>query len=121
MIKNAALPFLLLSILGLSGTALGSESTSLPQYPLKEEPSPTMASPPVSSLAMGQFIVKLESTKLEDILEKTKVGEIKKQGDASEYVEWICYTINDTTNPARLWLSSGEIDGGLVDAVVIQA
>jgi len=68
---------------------------------------------------MGTLVIKLETTSLENVLKAIKVGKIAQRGDASESLEWICYSITDQYNPVRLWLLSGEIDGGSVGTVVI--
>jgi len=70
---------------------------------------------------MGKFVVKLETTSLEKVLKTIKAGKIAQRGDASESLEWICYSIIDKNNPVRLWLLSGEIDGGNVGTVVIRS
>jgi len=75
----------------------------------------------VSSLTMGKFVVKFETTSLENVLKTIKAGEIAQRGDASESLEWLCYSITDQYNPVRLWLLSGEIDGGNVGAVVVSS
>jgi hypothetical protein len=45
--------------------------------------------PPVRSLWMGRFNIRLESTKLDDVLKKIKAGEIRHRGDAGDSVYWL--------------------------------
>jgi len=70
---------------------------------------------------MGKFIIKLETTSLENVFKTVKTGKIVQRGDASESLEWICYSITDQSSPVRLWLLSGEIDGGIVGGFVIRS
>lgn len=67
----------------------------------------------VSALRINHRPIRLEQTTLAE-LEKQYRAEIGQQGDASEFLEWVCMT--GTTDGQRwvLWLESGEIDGGNV-------
>ena len=121
MLKYILLISLMLSTLTFATGSYASEFIPPPKYPLKKIPAPTLSSPPVSSLTMGKFVIKLETTSLENVLKSIKAGKIAQRGDASESLEWICYSMTDQYNPVRLWLLSGEIDDGNVGAVVIRS
>jgi len=111
----------MLSTFTSAAGSYASEFIPPPEYPLKKIPTPTLSSPPVSALTMGKFVVKLETTSLEKVLKTIKAGKIAQRGDASESLEWICYSITDQYNPVRLCLLSGEIDSGNVGTIVISS
>jgi hypothetical protein len=103
----------------LTTYVFSSEVTLTPQFPLKSMPPATLTLPPVTNVRLGKFNIQLESTKLDDVLKTIKTGIIQHEGDASESVYWLCYQISDVSNPVRIWIMSGEIDGGYVGTIVI--
>jgi hypothetical protein len=76
-----------------------------------------MKKPPITSLWMGHTLIHLESTALEDIIKTIKSGKIEEQGDAANYVQWICYTTHDIVGPINIKLSAFEIDGGIASDI----
>jgi hypothetical protein len=95
-----------------------AEDISPPLFPLNVSPPATMKRPPVTSIKFGDLNIQLESTKLNDVLKTINAGEIRHHGDASESVHWLCYSISNVANPVRIWIMSGEIDGGYVGSIV---
>ena len=69
---------------------------------------------------MGSLVIQLESTQLSDVLSKIGTGEIQHRGDAAESVYWLCYSVPSSANTARLWLMSGEMDGGAVGSIALR-
>ena len=74
-----------------------------------------------STFAIGNFTGKFEDTRFDEV-ERTFGGVPHKEGDASEAVVWLCYTLPQNQ---RIWLSSGELAGGTyideVDMVALPA
>ena len=99
--------------------AFSSDQTLPPKFPLNFAPAATLTLPPVTDVWFGKFNIQLESTELDDVLRTIKTGIIQHKGDASESVDWLCYQISDIANPVRIWIMSGEIDGGFVGTIVI--
>lgn len=80
---------------------------------------------PTTGLRMGSFKVQFEKTTLAMVRKAAGSGEITHQGDASESINWLCYTIQDQTRYERIWIISGEMGGSehavtQVSAQVIQ-
>jgi hypothetical protein len=67
----------------------------------------------VSSLRVSESVITLEKTRLRNV-QKQLGGTIGGQGDASEYLQWLCLSGTDKDQRWVLWLESGEIDGGMV-------
>jgi len=67
---------------------------------------------PSSSLKLGSMEVEFEKTTLKMVSSAIGRGQLSSQGDASESVTWLCYTINAEKSVQRLWLTSGEMGGG---------
>jgi hypothetical protein len=71
---------------------------------------------PTTGLTMGRLEVFFEKTRLKDVLVAAG-GELSQQGDGAEHVFWICYTILDAKQSARLWIISNAEMGGREHAV----
>ena len=69
---------------------------------------------PVSPLTMGSKVIVLEKTPLAEVLSAVGSGEIHTQGDAGEFVAWLCYTVTSPETKQRLWLTSSELGGGTI-------
>lgn len=67
----------------------------------------------VGDLQLADVKVVLEQTELENIKSHFG-GEIGHQGDAGDYLSWLCYRGTDEEGPWVLWLMSGEMDAGTV-------
>jgi hypothetical protein len=61
---------------------------------------------------MGPLQVVLERSTLAEIRNAIGIGQVGAQGDASESVRWLCYTLSRAEPKQRLWLHSGELGGG---------
>lgn len=117
MNKSIVSLFIILLIFISAVYSYPSEETLPPSFPLNVAPPATMKLPPITTVKFGDLDIKLESTKLNDVLKKIDVGEIQHHGDASESVDWLCYSISNGA-PTRIWIMSGEIDDGYVGSVV---
>ncbi len=94
--------------------ALAGRPIPPPKFPRGEvAPNGTLKFKPATVLKLGNVTVQLEKTTLSEIQREAKTGVIGHQGDASESIYWLCYTVtNDSDPPQRLWvLSSGETGG----------
>jgi hypothetical protein len=75
---------------------------------------------PTRELMLGTVAVTLESTTLAQVAAAAGVGRIDHAGDAGASQAWLCYTW--TPGGQRLWLASGELQGGeVVDEFVAMA
>jgi hypothetical protein len=63
-------------------------------------------------MVLGGTIVRIEVTSLRQVLASIGAGKVMHKGDASESVHWLCYSFEMPGAHARIWLSSGELNGG---------
>lgn len=66
---------------------------------------------PVNKILLGDFVVELESTTLDDVQKIIGSGIIQHRGDAGDSEYWLCYSIPTKKEPQRIWFSSGEMGG----------
>lgn len=79
-------------------------------------PGPTVNREIVTSLRIAMLQIVLEETMLTEVRDRLG-GTIGQRGDAGEFLQWLCYTNNDSGGPWILWLESSEIDGGTIGGV----
>jgi hypothetical protein len=111
--------------MALSGVALaaaaGAPAPSAfapPSWPAGGPPA-VAASDPVRPLNLGKQRVLLEVTELSDLRNAIGVGNVVHQGDGTETISFLCYTVSDAMQPQRLWLTSSELAGNhRVDGIV---
>jgi hypothetical protein len=72
----------------------------------------TLPSDPVRPLALGKLRVMLESTELTAVRNALGGGEVVRQGNGSDSLSFLCYTVAEADPPQRLWLTSSELAGG---------
>jgi hypothetical protein len=72
----------------------------------------TLKQPPATQLLLGSLRIQFGKTTLDHVVKALGVGEIAHQGDAGNSTTWLCYTVPNGAEASRLWLVSGEIDGG---------
>ena len=102
------------------GGALAADSPGPPPPPwpaLKESPA-TLAADPVRPLMMGALRVVLDGSTLVDIRQSIGAGVSQRQGQGTDALDWLCYTVSDAAPAQRLWLTSSELSRGRIDAVV---
>jgi hypothetical protein len=105
LLKAAPYLFALLSI------PASAESVPPPNRGIDEVPVPTLTRKPVTKLMVGNLRVVFEKNTLSQIINVIGVGRVEHQGDASESISWICYTIPNQSVPQRIWISAGEMGG----------
>jgi len=78
----------------------------------------TVASDPVRPLHLGKLRVMLESTELATVRNAATAGTIVHQGNGSDALSFLCYTVAEAEPPQRLWFSSSELAGnGRIDGI----
>ena len=83
-------------------------------------PARTLRKPPSVNLRLGSLLIQFERTTLHDIQRAVGSGQIAHRGDAGDSTYWLCYEGKANSNPVRLWLIAGEIDGPEHTISVIQ-
>jgi hypothetical protein len=100
-------------------TAVQAASIAPPTWPGDRVFVPNVKTNPASPLSMGKLAVVFEDTKLQSVRDAVGVGQQSSQGDASESLTWLCYTISSTKPAQRIWLTSSEMGGGIyIDGLV---
>jgi hypothetical protein len=67
----------------------------------------------VKALRISNLNVELEETNMNQVQQRFG-GTFGAQGDAGDYLEWLCLSGRDVGGRFVLWLESGEIDAGTV-------
>lgn len=78
-----------------------------------EWPHSTIQKPMITGITVAGFPIRLEYTQLDVVAKRLKVA-TGHQGDASEFLAWLCLQGNDRQGPWGLWLTSSEIDGPMI-------
>jgi hypothetical protein len=78
-------------------------------------PKPVVGKPMIGKLRVFKTDILLEETEIAQIQEKFG-GELGSEGDAGDFLAWLCLRGSDETGPWVLWLESSEIDGGGIGA-----
>jgi hypothetical protein len=99
-----------------------TEATPIPWQPFKMHlpsvsPPPTIPKEMVSHFKVANWPVTLEKTTLTDA-QKRFGGSLGHNGDAGDYVQWLCLYNRNAEDGWVLWLTSGEIDGGSIGGFV---
>jgi hypothetical protein len=93
----------------VAGMAHGENSLPPPTWPVPHiKPTGTRIQP-VTGVTLDSFHVTFEKTTFNDVLGVLGTTPIRHQGDAGEFLMWVCYTLPDVH--ARVWLTSGELGG----------
>ena len=95
--------------LAFVGAVHGQNSQSPPTWPASDiKPNGTHIQP-VTGLTLDAFHVTFEETTFNDVLRALGTAPIRHQGDAGEFLMWVCYTLPGVH--ARVWLTSSELGG----------
>jgi hypothetical protein len=78
-----------------------------------------MQKPIITRITVGGLPIRLEHTELDVVGKYLKVA-TGHQGDASEFLAWLCLHGQDKEGPWGLWLTSGEIDGPMIGGLQLQ-
>jgi hypothetical protein len=85
-------------------------------------PTPTLFRKAVTGLAMGHLKIVFETTTLDETKNIIGVGTVEHQGDASESIYWLCYTVPGHPGPEHVWLiAHGETGGDRHAITSVQA
>jgi hypothetical protein len=79
-------------------------------------PKPTVRKPMIGSIRIADFRIVLGQTTMKQA-QRRLGGEPGSEGDAGDYLEWLCFRGRGAQGTWVLWLESGEIDGGDVGSV----
>ena len=112
-------PSRLYALLLLGATAAFAETpVAPPAWPALKESPVTPAADPVRPLLMGSLRITLDGSTLADTRTAIGAGVSQRQGKGTDALDWLCYTVSDSTPMQRVWLTSSELSRGRIDAVV---
>lgn len=112
-LSQTAIAFILL----VAGAAQGESSLPPPAWPVPDIKSSGTRIQPVTGITLGSFHVTFEKTTFNDILGALGKAPIGQQGDAGEFLMWVCYTV--PVAHVRIWLTSSELGGQeYIDGIV---
>jgi hypothetical protein len=69
----------------------------------------------VTTLRVADLNIELEETNMKQVQQRFG-GTFGTQGDAGDFLEWLCLSGHDSDGPFVLWLKSGEMDAGTVSS-----
>ncbi len=101
-----------------SARAADTPLTPPPPWPVLKDSPTTLAADPVRPLMMGALRVTLDGSTLADTRQAIGAGIPQRQGQGTDALDWLCYTVSDAAPAQRLWLTSSELSRGRIDAVV---
>ena len=109
-----------LSALLLLGATSAFADTNVPPpaWPSGKDAPVTLVADPVRPLMMGALRITLDGSTLADTRTAIGAGVSQRQGKGTDALDWLCYTVSDTTPRQRVWLTSSELSRGRIDAVV---
>jgi hypothetical protein len=86
--------------------------TPPPAEPFESRTWPaSMTKEPSAGITFGELRVRFEETTLDEVKRAASSGQISHAGDAGESHYWLCYTLTQRQQPARIWLMSSEMGG----------
>ncbi len=89
-----------------------------PAWPALKESPVALATDTVRPLLLGPLRVSLDGSTLAATLQAIGTGASQRQGQGTDALDWLCYTMSDAAPVQRLWLTSSELARGRIDAVV---
>ena len=92
-----------------SGVAQGETSLPPPAWPVPDIRPSKAKTQPVTGVAIGSFQVTFEKTTFKDVIGTLGDAPISHQGEAGEFLMWVCYTVPSLHS--RVWLTSSELGG----------
>jgi hypothetical protein len=103
--------------------AAGAWAAPPTAFPFPEGLAPaTLKARPATFLRLGRYRVQFERTAMLDIVRVLGLGRIRQQGQGGNFLAWICYAIPGARSMQRLWITSGELQGGqIIDGVAASA
>ncbi len=97
--------------------AASAPGTAPPPWPVTQGSPAAAAVDPTRPLLLGGLRVVLDSTAITNLRSSIGAGVITHQGNGTDSLDWLCYTVSDTAPAQRLWLASSELARGRVDGV----
>lgn len=108
-----------LGLMALAGSALAAGPRFSPPSPLIDadaaKPGQTAFA---KTFSIGAWSGRFGQTRLSDV-QKRFGGQIEREGDAASSMQWLCYDL--PVQHQRIWLSSYEINGGMVANITASA
>jgi hypothetical protein len=105
---NTAIAFML----GIATSCVAAQTLEPPTRPNEIRGEGTLRIQPAVGLRMGQLFVRLETTRLSDVLKSAERGTIGHHGDAGRSEYFLCFTQISGPRSSRVWLiSHGEMGG----------
>jgi hypothetical protein len=98
---SSLLAAIILALLCWLPTNVSAAGTSPPTYHIAI----------VNQLSIGDLVIKLETTKLSDLIKRFPTSALQGHGDAGNAEDWVCYTISTKKGKIRVWPNSGEMGG----------
>ena len=113
-------PSRLFALLLASATAAFAADTVVPPpaWPSIQDSPVNVAADPVRPLLMGALRITLDGVTLADTRQAVGAGVLQHQGQGTDALDWLCYTVSDAAPMQRVWLTSSELSRGRIDAVV---
>lgn len=71
----------------------------------------SMVKAPTPGFTLGKLRVRFEETTLGEVKKAASSGQISHAGDAGDSNYWLCYTLSQRQQPARIWIMSSEMGG----------
>jgi len=96
-------------VLLFAGVAYGGDSLPPPTWPASDIKPIGTDIQPATGVTLDSFHVTFEKTTFHDVLGALGAAPVQHQGDAGEFLMWVCYTLPDVH--ARVWLTSSELGG----------
>ncbi len=110
------LPVLAATLVLASATAR-AQAVPPPPWPVtKDSPAPAVVDP-TRPLLLGALRVGLDSTAITSVRNSIGAGVITHQGNGTDSLDWLCYTVSDAAPAQRFWLATSELSRGRVDGV----
>src|SRR5471032_2212312 len=102
----------LFATLSLGSAAVRAQAVPPPPWPVtKDSPAPA-ATDPTRALLLGALRVGLDSTAIVNLRNSIGAGVITHQGNGTDSLDWLCYTVSDAAAAQRIWLASSELSRG---------
>ena len=88
-----------------------------PPWPVTKDSPASAAVDPTRPLMLGALRIGLDSTAIGDARNAIGAGVITHQGNGTDSLDWLCYTLSDAAPAQRVWLASSELARGRIDGV----
>ena len=107
----------LLATFAAGSPAAPAPGAAPPPWPVTKDSPATAAADPTRPLLMGALRVVLDSTAITNLRGAIGAGVVTHQGNGTDSLDWLCYTVSGPAPAQRVWLASSELARGRVDGV----